>query len=141
MNEKLCPQCLERPAKKGYCARCQTEYNRIWKSNHRKNPPKGFLKGNWRKAEKDFPLPPVTMCYTTFEGGIICGHDKAECDFVGTRTTSEGKEDQWFCPKCKVSIYIPHCIYPRLQVIRPDRERNPVSSGGNVRNIFNHGVF
>src|SRR3990167_10025603 len=78
----ICPRCNERPTKKGYCSSCQTEYNRIWKSNHKKSPPKGELKGNWRRAEKDFELPPITMAYLTPKGGMLCGFCKTEMHFI-----------------------------------------------------------
>ena len=132
---KICFRCGERPARRGYCKKCKHEYNRIWKSNHKKNPPKGMLKGNYRRAARDFPVPEVTMVYRS-EGGVICGNDKTNLDFLGTSATVEGKEDRFFCPACKETLFVPHIIYPRLRfwaaTPRFNGKRDNLHSGGNV---------
>ena len=113
---RTCPRCRERPATRGYCSECRVEYNKVWRSNNRKSPPKGNLKGNYRRAERDFELPPITMCYLTPQGGMLCGFDKTECYFIGTCSTVEDKENQYFCPRCTTSLFVPHSIYPRLRI-------------------------
>ena len=115
MNEKLCARCNKRPAKKGYGVPCKKEYSQIYRSNHKKNPPKGQLRGNYRRAEKDFDLPKVTMAYLTPKGGIA--HEcQTEMSFLGTCSTVYGKEDQWKCFRCYETVYLPQEIYPRLRL-------------------------
>jgi len=144
---RKCPRCWQVTddfaRKTGYCRSCCREYNRIWKSNHKKSPPKGELKGNWRRAERDFELPPITMAYLTPKGGMLCGFCKTEMHFIGTRTTAEDREDQFFCFKCCETIFIPHSIYPRLRVwadtpspIRQDGERDTVFGNGYLRHLL-----
>ena len=141
MNEKLCARCNKRPAKKGYCVSCKKEYSQIYRSNHRKAPPKGQLRGNYRRAEKDFDLPEVTMAYLT-QGGIA--HEcQTEMSFLGTCSTVYGKEDQWKCFRCYETVYLPQEIYPRLQncpaTPRFDGKRDSVASGGNVLDFLRSG--
>src|SRR3990167_1151691 len=127
MNEKLCARCNKRPAKKGYCVSCKKEYSQIYRSNHRKAPPKGQLRGNYRRAEKDFDLPEVTMAYLTPKGGIA--HEcQTEADYLGTRSTLEGKEDTWFCRKCMERFWIPQELYPRLRPATPRSDRKTSST-------------
>ena len=149
----ICPRCNERPTKKGYCSSCRSEYSRIWKSNHKKSPPKGELKGNWRRAEKDFELPPITMCYLTPKGGMLCAC-KTEMHYIGTRTTAEDRESQFFCSRCCETVFIPHCIYPRLRIwaetpniwadypspIRQNGEGDSVSGNGYLRHLLLGGL-
>ena len=140
----ICPRCNERPTRKGYCSSCQTEYNRIWKSNHKRHPPKGELKGNWRRAERDPELPPITMCYLDTKGGMLCGFDKTKMHFCGTRTTAEDREDQFFCLKCCENVFIPHSIYPRLRVwadspesvLRQNRVGDSRSRNGHLHHLL-----
>lgn len=133
MHKRECPRCHIKkddddfPRRTGYCRLCCREYNHVWKSNHKKSPPKGELKGNWRRAEKDFDLPPITMVYTIPEGGVLCGFDKTEMYYIGTRSTAEDREDQFFCARCRETIFIPHSIYPRLCIWADSPE--PVLSG------------
>ena len=143
----LCPRCNENLVEFGYCKPCKSEYSRIWKSNHKKSPPIGELKGNYRRAERDFDLPPITMTYLTPKGGMLCGFCKTEMYFIGTRTTAEDREDQFFCFKCCETIFIPHSIYPRLRVwtdhpsqLRQNRERDTVSGNGYLRNLLGGSV-
>ena len=148
---RKCPRCRTLTdnftRKTGYCRSCSSDYNRIWKSNHKKYPPKGEVKGNWRKAERDFPAPPITMCYLTPKGGMLCGFCKTEAHYIGTRSTAEGKEDQFFCSKCYETIFVPRDIYPRLRIwadaptpIRQSGERYPVSSNGHLLHLLGGGV-
>ena len=148
---RKCPRCWQVTddfaRKTGYCRSCCREYNRIWKSNHRKFPPVGELKGNWRRAERNFELPPITMAYLTPKGGMLCGFCKTEMHFIGTRTTAEDREDQFFCFKCCETIFTPHSIYPRLRVwadtpspIRQNGERDTVSSNGYLRHLLLSGL-
>ena len=136
---RKCFRCRENEVESGWCKLCKKEYSQIYRSNHRKAPPKGQLRGNYRRAEKDFDLPNVTTTYRDTKGGVLDGC-KEKMSFLGTRETSEGREDQWYCFRCKETNFIPHAIYHRLQVIRPDRERNPVPSGGNRADVLDLGV-
>lgn len=143
----LCPRCNENEVESGYCRPCKSEYSRIYRSNHKKSPPKGELKGNWRKAERDFELPPITMCYLTPKGGMACGFDKTEMHYIGTRTTAEDREDQYFCSRCCENIFVPHSIYPRLRIwvdaptpIRQNGEGDSVPRGSNLLHILTGGV-
>ena len=142
MNEKLCPRCFERPTKKGYCKECKVEYSQIYRSNHKKPPPKGDVRGNYRRAEKDFDFPEVTMAYLT-KGGVA--HEcKTEMSFLGTCSTVEGKEDQWKCFRCYETVYIPQELYPRLRICpatpRYDRERDNLPFDSNRIRVLNFGL-
>ena len=145
---RLCFRCKENEVEKGYCVPCQTEYNRIWKSNHKKNPPKGMLKGNYRRAERDFQIPPVTMVYLNPKGGMTCGQCKGEINFIGTSNSVEGKEDRYACQKCHETIFIPHAIYPRIRVwndrmpatFRSDGKRDNLSFDSNRIHVFDFGL-
>ena len=120
MHKRECPHCHamtdDFSRRTGYCRSCCREYNKIYRSNHRKFPPKGELKGNYRRAERDFDLPPVTMVYQDTRGRMLCGSDKTEMHYIGTRTTAEDREDQWYCLRCCETIFVPHCIRPRIYV-------------------------
>lgn len=150
---RICSRCQtdtgDFPYTTGWCRSCRKEYSRIWRSNRKKCPPKGEVKGNWRKAEKDFDLPPITMCYLTpigdtnyAKGGMLCGFDKTQMYYIGTRAKAEDREDQFFCPRCRETVFVPRSIYPRLRIWAdsPESVLQSCGAGDSVsRNSHIHG--
>ena len=120
----LCPRCNERETELGYCKVCKSEYSRIWKSNHKKSPPKGELKGNWRKAERDPELPPITTVYRSFYDSytLIHGWCKQVLSFRGEKRTLEGVEFHFYCECCLEGMEVPSMILARLSVWKEVKE-------------------
>ena len=113
---RKCPRCREEREDSQFnqthrwCILCRREYNPAYECHDLKH------REIRTRMDREANIPPITMCYLTPTGGMLCGFCKTECRYIGTRSTPEGRESQFFCVECTETIFVPHGVYPRLRI-------------------------
>lgn len=113
---RQCPRCKkERESSQfnqthRWCVLCRREYNRAYECHDLKH------RVIRTRKDREADVPPITMCYLNMKGGMLCGFCKTEMRYIGTRLVVEDREDQFFCVRCRETVFIPHSIYPRLHI-------------------------